>query len=206
MYPKSTETIANILEAAQELFVSKNYADVSMVDIAAAAQVTKGALYHHFASKEKLYTAMLIADLQEKRSLLHVAAIAGGTSRQRLYRLTVDFLNLPPNKRKLMQLVRRDSNIFKGATRKKLIDAYQAALPDPIYEIICAGVERGELVNRDARLLTWEYIALVEVVLSSYAQQVLVTNERTTEFVLDLFFNGAQASVAKKANGKKGQR
>jgi AcrR family transcriptional regulator len=29
------------------MFLAKNYADVSMADIAAAAGVTKGALYHH---------------------------------------------------------------------------------------------------------------------------------------------------------------
>lgn len=203
MYSKSTETISNILQAAQELFVAKNYADVSMTDIADAAQVTKGALYHHFASKEKLYQQMLLADLQEKRSLLHVAAISAGSSRQRLYRLTLDFLNLPSNKRKLIQLVRRDSNVFKGATRKRLIDAYQAALPDAIYEIVRAGIEQGELIDADARLLTWEYIALVEVILSSYAQEVLLTNERTADFVLDLFFDGARAGAEKiaRANG-----
>jgi AcrR family transcriptional regulator len=60
---KSTTTIANILEEAKKLFVSKNYADVTMLDIAEAAQMTKGALYYHFASKESLYVAMMLAYL-----------------------------------------------------------------------------------------------------------------------------------------------
>ena len=47
--------------AAEKLFVEKNYADVSMRDIAQAAGVSTGALYHHFPAKDKLYYAMLTA-------------------------------------------------------------------------------------------------------------------------------------------------
>jgi AcrR family transcriptional regulator len=59
MYAKSATTITNILEAAQALFLEKNYADVTMTDIAEAADVTKGALYHHFSGKEDLYLRMM---------------------------------------------------------------------------------------------------------------------------------------------------
>ena len=59
VYAKSETTVSGILAAAEALFLVKNYADVSMEDIAEAAGVTKGALYHHFASKEALYVAMM---------------------------------------------------------------------------------------------------------------------------------------------------
>ncbi len=67
MYAKSAVTVANILEAAQTLFLSKNYADVTMADIARTSEVTKGALYHHFSSKEDLYLTMMrdfLAEIQ----------------------------------------------------------------------------------------------------------------------------------------------
>ena len=59
MYSKSTATITSILEAAQRLFLQKNYADVTMGEIAQAARVTKGALYHHFRSKRALGHAVV---------------------------------------------------------------------------------------------------------------------------------------------------
>jgi AcrR family transcriptional regulator len=192
MYTKSAITITNILDAAQTLFVSKNYADVTMAEIAETAQVTKGALYHHFNSKEALYVAMMLADLQEKKALMGSAVTLAGTCRERLYQLTVIYLNLSPEKRQLIRLVRRDNNIFKDPIRSQLIYAYQAALPRQVEEIIQAGIDQGELANTDARLLSWAYVALVEVLLSDYAQSVLGNTNRLAGYVLDLFFNGAQ--------------
>jgi AcrR family transcriptional regulator len=47
-----------ILDSAADGFVERGYADASMDDIARAARVTKGALYHHFASKQELFRAV----------------------------------------------------------------------------------------------------------------------------------------------------
>ncbi len=190
MYAKSTTTIANILEAAQKLFVSKNYADVTMSGIAEAAQVTKGALYHHFTGKEELYEAMMLADLDKKKHLMQTAVESEGTCRDRLHYLTVNFLNLTPEKRDLMRLVRRDINIFNDPIRNRLIRAYQAALPEQVETIIRDGIRDGELGNTDPRLLAWEYVAMVEVVLNNYARDVLGANGQLAEYVVNLFFNG----------------
>ncbi len=54
MYTKSQTTINTILEAARTLFTQRNYADVTIADIAAVAGASKGALYHHFPSKEDI--------------------------------------------------------------------------------------------------------------------------------------------------------
>jgi AcrR family transcriptional regulator len=47
-----------LLQAALELFGSEGFADTSLDDVVARAQVTKGALYHHFGSKEGLFAAV----------------------------------------------------------------------------------------------------------------------------------------------------
>jgi AcrR family transcriptional regulator len=44
-----------VLAAARSLFGRKGYAQTSVDEIADAARVTKGAVYHHFASKEALF-------------------------------------------------------------------------------------------------------------------------------------------------------
>ena len=59
--------------------------------IARAAAVTKGGLYHHFASKELLYISMMLGDLEGKRALFEQAVAMKGTCRHRLARLTRDF-------------------------------------------------------------------------------------------------------------------
>ena len=69
------------LSAADERFVRRAYADVSMRDLAEAAEVTTGALYHHFPSKEQLYYAMLTAYLGRVRQFSLEAIPASGSCR-----------------------------------------------------------------------------------------------------------------------------
>jgi AcrR family transcriptional regulator len=47
-----------VLAAARASFGSKGYAQTSVDEIAAAARVTKGAVYHHFAGKEAVFRAV----------------------------------------------------------------------------------------------------------------------------------------------------
>jgi AcrR family transcriptional regulator len=47
-----------VLAAARSSFGSQGYAQTSVDEIAAAARVTKGAVYHHFASKVALFRAV----------------------------------------------------------------------------------------------------------------------------------------------------
>lgn len=58
--PRSAEvTRKRILESAYRLFRRQGYARVSMDEIAAAAQLTKRTLYHHFRSKDDLLARVL---------------------------------------------------------------------------------------------------------------------------------------------------
>jgi AcrR family transcriptional regulator len=190
-YTKSETTIANILSAAESLFLENNYADVTVTEIAEKADVTKGALYHHFSSKEDVYLTMLHTDLEEKRRLLHEAVEMKANCRIRLRRLTEIFLELPRKKRDLIKLVRRDINIFKNPTRQKLVRAYQETLPEQIEKILSDGIAHGELAPADPRLLSWLYVGMVEVTLSPYSQQILGDDQTLLDYVLNMFFHGA---------------
>ncbi|GMQ85115.1 MAG: TetR/AcrR family transcriptional regulator [Acidimicrobiia bacterium] len=190
---RSEATAARIIAAARRLFVASNYADVTTDMIAREAEVTKGGLYHHFASKEQLYISMMLGDLEATRRLFESAVDAPGSSRHRLARLTRAFLELPDEERELTRLVRRDINIFSGEQRDRLVRAYQRTLPEQIEAIINDGINDGELAPGNARILSWSYVALVEVVIGPYANRVFGSVEARLDHVLDLFFDGAGA-------------
>jgi AcrR family transcriptional regulator len=191
--PAATE--ARILDAARALFVTSNYADVTTDMIARAADVTKGGLYHHFPSKSQLYVSMMLGDLDRKRHLFGRSVESSGSCRERLARLTRDFLELPDEERELTRLVRRDINTFVGEERGRLVRAYQRALPEQIEAIIDDGIRDGELNPGDARILSWSFVALVEVVIGPYADRALGGTETRLNHVLDLFFEGAAAKT-----------
>ena len=73
------ECRARVVAAAIEAFQTRSYSEVTVSDIAEAAQMAKGTVYRHFASKEDLLTAAietLLADT-ESRFESAVAALGG---------------------------------------------------------------------------------------------------------------------------------
>lgn len=185
-------TVGNILAAAAELFVARNYADVTVDQIAEAANVTKGAVYHHFSSKQDVYVAMLIDDLAHKSALFDQAVAASDSCAGRLRALTGAFLALPRTEQQLIRLVRRDANTFDPETRAALVDAYQAALPNHVEAIIRRGIADGELIPADPRLLAWQYIALFEVMLTPYADNRFGSDADKLNYIISLFLRGCQ--------------
>jgi AcrR family transcriptional regulator len=56
---RSAATQAALVVAARPLFAEHGYAAISTDQIARAAQVTRGALYHQFSGKEELFAAVV---------------------------------------------------------------------------------------------------------------------------------------------------
>ncbi len=54
----SASTKRALVDVAEELFTANGYASTSLDAIVAGAQVTKGALYHHFSGKQALFEAV----------------------------------------------------------------------------------------------------------------------------------------------------
>ncbi|MFV2000325.1 MAG: hypothetical protein ACC654_08200, partial [Acidimicrobiia bacterium] len=149
-----------------------------------------------------LYVTMMLEDLERKRLLFDESVASPGTSRERLSRLTRDFLELPYEERELTRLVRRDVNTFAGEERERLVRAYQRALPERVESIIADGIRDGELAPGDARILSWSFVALVEVVIGDYADHIYGSTEARLGHVVDLFFDGAAAqSTGRKPSG-----
>jgi AcrR family transcriptional regulator len=70
---RKTETRQGLLAAAYRVFGQKGYAQATVDDVAAAAGVSKGAVYHHFESKEDLFRALLEDHGHELDAMAEVA-------------------------------------------------------------------------------------------------------------------------------------
>ena len=68
-------TREQLIEVATRLFAENGYEDTSIEDVLAAAGVSRGALYHHFAGKDALFGA--VVESVENRVMADLAAAAG---------------------------------------------------------------------------------------------------------------------------------
>lgn len=72
--PKSHRTRARILDAAMLLFAERGYHAVTNADIADAADLTRGAMLYHFATRDAL-AAAAVTHIQAARTALFEAAV-----------------------------------------------------------------------------------------------------------------------------------
>ena len=138
-----------VLDAARALFGRKGYAQTSVDEIADAARVTKGAVYHHFAGKEALFRAV------------HAEVEAEAQAR------TVEAGN--PEQPPIDQIVAMmnaylDAALDEEIRRITLIDGPALLGLEPettpneqvaqVRSFIAAAIDRGQLADVDPALLT----------------------------------------------------
>jgi AcrR family transcriptional regulator len=66
---QTDERRRQLLEAGTRVFTERSYDDASMADVARAAGISKGLLYHYFPSKRDLFVATLEAAAAELREI-----------------------------------------------------------------------------------------------------------------------------------------
>ncbi|MGW7427314.1 ScbR family autoregulator-binding transcription factor [Streptomyces sp. NPDC054813] len=116
---RSIRTRVQILEAAAVVFARNGFADVTLLDIAEQAGVTKGAVYFHYANKESIAIAV------SEEYFARLAALSAGVKR----------LKLPPLPATVKLLHRvavtlRDDTLFQAAVRLHL-DRHQIISDSP---------------------------------------------------------------------------
>ena len=75
---RGAATRQHIIGTATRLFTEQGYEAVSIEAILQACSLSRGALYHHFASKEAVFTAVL--ETTEERIVARLAAAAEGAT------------------------------------------------------------------------------------------------------------------------------
>jgi len=144
-YPE--ETYKLILDVSAKLFLEKGYEKTSLQDIInGLGGLTKGAIYHHFASKEEILIA--VVERISKSNSEEMARLRDDdtlTGREKLERMFSDSLTNPEQK----NMFALTPNLLENP---RLLSYYMRTvaymiIPEYIAPVIRAGVEDGSIVT-----------------------------------------------------------
>ena len=175
------------MAAARRLFTERGYAGTGREDIAAAAGVTRGALYHHFASKEALFRAVVEELEQEMTTKVATVAMEGADAAAELRLGCLAFLDacLDPSVRRIVLL---EAPAVLGWDQWREIDERYglALLTHGVQAVMDAGlVEPGPVSPLAHMLLGALNEAALLVATAKRPKAARVEVGRTVEQVLD---------------------
>ena len=154
---ESTEIILN---KAEKLFADSGFGSVSMTNIANACNMSKANLYHHFSSKEDLYTQILIRAQKNTQNILEKTKKITGTYIEKIEFFINEHLNQmlkDPMKYKL--LAREFSDLGLTSRAMPSVGLMEQNLSQ-IVDLIDQAKKSKEIIETtDSRLLAYQLLS-----------------------------------------------
>ena len=144
----STGSAANgaraILDAATTLFASEGFESVSVASIATRAGVCKANVFHHFASKDDLYLAVMKSASVEHADYAEQLCQAPGTSAEKIRKLIeFEIRNMLDHQERTRLIMRETADGAHARVRKLARGVFQRNFT-AVVRIFEQGRERGE--------------------------------------------------------------
>ena len=138
-----------LLDAALTAFSRKGYAAARLEDIAEAAEVTRGAIYHHFQSKAGLYLALFDEASRQGNEAIAQAISEGGTFTQICARVLTYALSLLERDRRFREVMAlslyRPESAPELAALDRLREEQAVALVESVAGFMRQGIAQGAL-------------------------------------------------------------
>jgi AcrR family transcriptional regulator len=161
MQARSEETRARILQSALKLFAEKGYDTTGVAEVCAAADVSKGAFYHHFPSKQAIFIELLqewlrgldteLGKAMGRSSNVPEGLLAMASEMKGVFDATDGRLQLFLE---FWQQARRDPEVWK-----ELIAPYRR-YRDFFAQIVQKGIDEGSLPQQDPQAAAHALVAL----------------------------------------------
>lgn len=156
-------TINRILDASMDLFFKKGYDNTTIQDIVdALGDLSKGAIYHHFKSKEEIIEAVIprLYDSSDKQ-ILSIKESKSYKGLEKLNKILLISLKNPGQEK----LAIAAPNFMKNPRflTEQLYNTIESIVPNVIEPIIKEGIEDGSIITNNPKEVSETFMLLVNI-------------------------------------------
>ncbi len=193
---EAAQTRQEILDAALTVFSQKGYHATRLADIAAAADVTRGAIYHHFNNKADLYAALINEASTVGSEAVQQAIAAGSSFSETCALILINSLTLLENNRQMRQIT--ELTLFKTGFDPDLSEMEQMrqqqaiTMVEGIAMFMQQGIQNGDLkANLDPFDVARAFIAFQNGIIQLWFsnRDAFSISEKAPQFA-EIFLNG----------------
>jgi AcrR family transcriptional regulator len=196
---KRLEKAVSIGRAAAKLFNEKGYLETSMDDIAAAANLSKGGIYHYFFSKHEIlyfistnYMDLLLKDLEPELKKIEDRFLKIRFIVSRHIDLFTKYT--PEAKTTLHEAHLLPSEYFKKYAEKER--RYYRIVADVLSDFFSNRIQKGQL-----RVITFTLFGMCNWIYHWYKPKRFVSPQELSEIISDVFCRGV-VGYERKGEGK----
>ena len=156
-------TINRILDTSMDLFLKKGYDNTTIQDIVdELGDLSKGAIYHHFKSKEEIMEAVIPRIYSgSSEDSLDIEEIIYENGLDKLKKTLIRSLKNPAQER----LIKAAPNLMKNPRilAQQLFDVMETIVPRVIEPIIREGMNDGSIQTNNPREIAESFLILMNV-------------------------------------------
>jgi len=191
---------AEVLQLAAGLFARDGYNATTVRDIADAAGILSGSLYHHFRSKEAMADAILRAFLDEILGRYDEIVAAGGPARETFEALATASLLAMEHHQEAIVIYQNDGRHLAQLERFAYLAEAGRRFEQAWVGVLERGIEEGEFRRSLDPRLTYRFIrATLWTVARWYRPGGALGADAIAEQYLSILLDGIARSKKKKA-------
>ena len=152
-----------LMAAARQVFARKGLAASKMTDLAKAAGISYGLVYHYFPDKEAVFAALVEESVQQGIQLVARARELPGTAWEQLQWLSAQILDGVQREPSFpLILVQAHASESVPTSVEQSLTRYTSHFFQQLVALIEAGQAAGQVVRTPAAELAWVWLATIQ--------------------------------------------
>lgn len=179
----------SILKRAAAVFAKEGYASSSLNDLARATELSRGALYHYFPSKEAILCGILDYHLHEFLANVDAAMHSARVAVKQLRAVTAAIVAFNTRSANEQMIILNDINQLSPVDCERM-KGLERRILDRISDLLIRVDTGGKITAANKRIYTMMYLGIINYTFAWYDPQGRVKPDEYADLATDLFLNG----------------